>query len=181
MAHSPLSTIVLGAAAALSLTPIAAAEAPGSETFAGTCEMSGVIHSQPPLTFETRTTRFHGSFRGVCSGTLTDRHGETRELDAAPARYDGRGSGEISCNGGTSYGTGDLVFAGGERIEFRLVERRVPGVAFVTLEGEDGGTADVLGTVSKDEDLAELNELCGGTGVRIRLGLARTVSLGISG
>jgi hypothetical protein len=180
MAHS--YRLILGTAiAALSFTSPATAQPPATETFAGTCEMSGVIRNQPPLTVETAYTRFHGSFRGVCTGQLTERDGSTRQLDASPARYEGRGEGELSCNGGTSYGTGALIFAGGQRIDFSLTERRAPGAAFVTLEGAAGGTATVLGTVSRDEDLAELNERCNGDGIRFLRGDARIVSPGISG
>jgi hypothetical protein len=54
-------------------------------------------------------------------------------------------------------------------------------VAVVTLEGVDGGSATVFGTVSPSEDLMELNERCNGSGVRVIRGDARIVSLGLAG
>ena len=143
--------------------------------------MSGVIRHDPPLTNTPTSTAFHGRFRGVCSGQVTDRKGRTRLLDGARASYDGRGVGELSCLGGVTLGTGKLDLGRGSVIEFALTERRAPGVAVVTLEGEAGGTATVFGTVSQDEDLTELNERCMSSGIRHLRGDARIVSPGISG
>ena len=175
------AAVVCSALAALALSSPATAGPPHTESFSGECEMSGVIRHQPPLTTEPALTRFHGRFRGVCSGVFTDRDGTTHQLDAAPARYDGRGAGELSCLGGITTGAGKLVFARGRQIDFTLTERRVPGVAVVTLEGDAGGTGTVVGTVSRDEDLAELNERCNGPGIRFLHGDAHIASPGISG
>ena len=183
MAHSSALKLCLAAlaCAAASTSSLAGADAPGDETFSGTCEMSGTIRHQPGMTNEPAFVRFHGHFEGVCSGQLTDRHGRTQTLDAAPAEYDGRGSGQLGCLAGLSTGTGKLTFARGGAIEFRLTERRAPGVAFVTLEGEAGGTGTVVGTVSREEDLQEIGRLCGGPGLRVLRGDARIASPGISG
>jgi hypothetical protein len=186
MAHSHtrklrLPLVVCGALAALTAVSPADAQRPGAETFSGECEMSGVIRHQPPMTNTPALTTFHGRFSGVCSGVLTDRHGRTTTLEDAPARYDGRGAGELSCLGGITTGTGTLVLAGGHQIGFVLTERRVPGVAVVTLDGDAGGSATVVGTVSRDEDLNEINEQCGGPGLRALRGDAHIVSPGIAG
>jgi hypothetical protein len=163
------------------LTPFAEAKPKGAETFQGTCEMSGVIHHEPPLTQTPTPTTVHGSFRGVCSGQLTDRKGRTRGLDEARATYRALGVGDLSCLGGVATGTGKLSLGRGSVIEFALTERRGPGVAEVTLEGESGGTATVFGTVSRDQDLIELNRRCMSSGVRLLRGDARIVSPGIAG
>ena len=186
MAHSHTSklavaALICGVGTALAPSSLAGADARGAETFAGVCEMSGVIHHQPPMTNEPAPTRVHGRFDGACSGQLTDRDGETHQLDGARARYEGRGFGELSCLGGTAPGTGKLVFERGQAIDFTLTERRIPGVAIVTLEGAAGGSATVIGTVSRDEDLAELNARCNGSGLRFLRGDARIESPGISG
>ena len=187
MAHSHTTKLILpvlacSVLAALGLSSaLAGADARGTETFTGTCEMSGAIKHQPPLTQQPAFTRIHGSFSGVCTGELTDEDGNTEQLDAAPAGYEGRGTGELSCLGGIAPGTGRLVFGHGQTIDFTLTERRGPAVATVVLEGAAGGTAVVLGTVSRDEDLAELNERCNGSGVRVLRGDARIASPGISG
>lgn len=187
MAHSRTSTLALAvllctAFAALTASSFAGADERGAESFAGVCEMSGVIRHQPPLTEEPAPTEIHGSFSGVCSGVFTDRDGSTRELDGAPAGYEVRDAGgDLSCLGGTATGTGKLLFGHGRQIEFSLIERRGPGLAVVTLEGAAGGSALVVGTVSQSEDLVELNERCGGSGVRRLRGDARITSPGISG
>ena len=186
MAHSPTSklavvVLISSAFTALALSSFAGAASPGAESFSGVCEMSGAIRHQPGMTQQPAPTRIHGSFTGVCTGEFTDRDGHTYQLDAAPAGYEGRGVGELSCLGGVATGTGKLVFGRGREIDFTLTERRGPGVAVVTLEGTAGGTATVVGTVSRDEDLLEINERCSGSGLRHLRGDARIVSPGISG
>ena len=186
MAHSRISKLTLAAlicGACTALPPSAGAAAPGTETFDGVCEMSGNIRHHPPLTQVPAPTEVRGSFSGTCTGTFTDRYGQTHQLDAAPADYRVRDAGgALSCLGGTATGTGSLLFGRGQAIEFSLTERRpAPGVAIVTLEGADGGTAAVFGTLSASEDPAELNERCSGAGVRFVRGDARIVSAGLSG
>ena len=188
MAHSRISQLapvllICSAATALTLSSVAGADAPHTESFAGVCEMSGTIHHRPPLTAQPAPTEISGRFSGTCTGTFTDRHGRTHELDGAPAGYRVRDAGgALSCLGGTATGTGSLRCGRGQRIDFTLTERRpAPGVAVVTLEGADGGSATVFGTVSRDEDLMELNERCNGSGIRFLRGDARMVSPGISG
>ena len=174
-----ISTCVACAAIA---SPAGAGQ-PGTETFDGSCQMSGVVRHDPPLTGTPVPTEIRGSFRGTCSGQLTDEDGETRTLDAAPAAYDVRDAGgDLSCLGGTATGTGTLRFGGGDAIEFTLTERRpAPGLAVVALEGAAGGSATVLGTVSPNEDLVKANERCNGSGLRVIHGDAQIVSAGLSG
>ena len=181
MAHK--FTFLAAALAALALSSPAVAGEPAVETFDGTCDMSGAVRHDPPLTDEPATTEIRGSFRGTCSGEFTDSDGQTHQLDGAPARYEVRDAGgDLSCLGGTATGTGSLIFGRGQEIQFSLTERRpAPGLAFVTLEGAAGGTATVFGTVGPSEDLMELNERCNGSGVRVVHGDARIVSLGLSG
>jgi hypothetical protein len=177
-----MAALICGAPTAVALSSFAAADTPGAESFEGECELSGAIRHQPPLTQQPATTSVHGSFSGVCSGEFTDRYGHTRQLDGAPADYEARGVGELSCLGGTATGTGSLLFGGAEEIQFSLTERRpAPGVATVVLEGAAGGSATVLGTVSQSEDPLELNERCSGSGLRLVHGDAHIVSPGIAG
>ena len=125
-----MAVLIWGALTALALSSFAAADTPGAESFAGECELSGAIRHQPPLTQQPATTRVHGSFSGLCSGEFTDRYGHTRQLDGAPVAYEARGVGELSCLGGTTTGTGSLLFGGTEEIQFSLTERRpAPGLA----------------------------------------------------
>ena len=177
------TALVCGACAALALSPAAGAAKTGTERFDGTCEMSGTVRHDPPLTGTPLPTEIRGSFRGTCSGELTDADGETRPLDSAPASYDVRDAGgALSCLGGTATGTGSLRFGGSAEIVFSLTERRpAPGVAIVALEGVAGGSATVFGTVSQDTDLVEANDRCNGAGLRVIRGDARIVSAGLSG
>jgi hypothetical protein len=188
MAHITISKLAVtaltcGAFTALALSTSAGADAPGTESFDGVCEMSGTVRHQPPLTEEPALTEVRGSFSGTCSGEFTDRDGRTRRLDGTPADYRVRDAGgDLSCLGGTATGTGSLRFGRGQEIEFRLTERRpAPGLAVVTLDGADGGSATVFGTVSPSEDLMETNERCNGSGLRVVRGDARIVGLGLSG
>ncbi len=183
MAHSRISKLALAVLICGACTTSALADAPGTETFEGVCEMSGIVRHNPPLTGVPAPTDVRGSFSGTCTGTFTDRDGVTHELDGVPADYRVRDAGgALSCLGGTATGTGSLRFGRGQEIEFSLTENRpAPGVAIVTLEGADGGTATVFGTVSASEDPVELNERCNGAGVRSLRGDARIGSPGISG
>jgi hypothetical protein len=178
-----LTALTCGAFSALALSTSAGADAPGVESFTGACEMSGTVQHQPPLTEEPVPTAIRGSFSGTCTGQFTDRDGNTRQLDGAPASYEVRDAGgDLSCLGGTATGTGSLRFGRGQEIEFSLTERRpAPGLAIVALEGAAGGSATVFGTVSPSEDLVEMNERCNGSGLRVVRGDARIVSLGLSG
>jgi hypothetical protein len=178
MAHQITRNLVLACGAIMALAPTASAE-----TFDGSCEMSGVIRHQPPLTTTPAPTAVRGSFSGTCSGELTDRRGRTHQLDGAPAAYEVQdASGSLSCLGGTATGTGSLLFGRGRRIDFTLTERRpAPGLAVVTLAGAAGGSATVFGTVSPSEDVMEINERCNGSGLRLVRGDARILSLGLSG
>ncbi len=114
---------------------------------------------------------------------LTDQDGHARQVDGALAEYKVRDAGgALSCLGGTATGTGSRLFGRGQEIEFTLTERRpAPGLALVSLEGTDGGSATVLGTLSPSEDLLELNERCNGSGAGIVRGDARIVSAALSG
>jgi hypothetical protein len=126
-------------------------------------------------------TTVRGTFKGVCSGKLTDRRGRTQRLKDAPVRYEARGAGELSCLGGTAPGTGRLLFGRERTVEFSLTERRTPGLAVVKLRGNGRGSATVRGTVSRGEDLAKIGERCNGAGLRLLRGDARITSPGIAG
>ena len=111
---------------AVAFSSLAGADELGAEHFEGTCALSGTVRHQPPMTQQPAPTTIRGSFRGTCSGQFTDRDGRTRRLDGAPAAYEPRGSGELSCLGGTATGTGSLDFGRGQEIEFRFTERAPP-------------------------------------------------------
>ena len=64
-----------------------------AETFKGTCEMSGAITHDPPMTTTPKPTQVHGSFNGTGSGKLPDRKGWTKRLDGAKGSYEGLAAG----------------------------------------------------------------------------------------
>jgi hypothetical protein len=182
-----VAALVLGAFVALMFLSKAGAEtgAPRVETFSGLCDMSGVIRHVPPLTNQPTPTQVRGVFRGTCSGELTNRRGRERQIDGGPGAYKARPAGELSCLGGTATGNGRLIIrrkSSGRRhvINLNLTERRTPGVAEVTLEGADGGSGSVTGTVSAME-FVDAGERCSGSGLRRLRGDGRVTSPGISG
>ena len=177
-----LLLLILGALTALMLISFAGAEAAGARpaTFAGFCDFSGAIEHQPPLTNEPTYTTFRGMFKGTCWGELTDRTGDTRQLDGAPFRYEGQGAGYLQCLGGDATGTGDLVF-GETTIDFSLSEHRQAPLDVVTLEGAAGGSALVVGNLSLSTDLVKASERCSGSGLSRIEGDGRLTTSGISG
>ncbi len=175
-----IAVLICGGLAAPAFSSSAGRGAGNAERFEGDCEMSGVIRHQPAMTLRPTPTKVQGRFTGVCSGRLTDRSGQTRRVTEALARYEARGAGELSCLGGTASGTGRLIFERGPQIEFRLTERRTPGLAVVRLRGAARGTATVRGTARR-EDLAKIGERCNGSGVRSLRGDAHITSPGLSG
>ena len=48
------------------------------------------VRHDPPLTEQPAPTEVRGSFDGTCTGTLTDRHGLTHQLELRAARACGR-------------------------------------------------------------------------------------------
>jgi hypothetical protein len=177
----PLVCVTIAALTCPAVASPTVAKKKQAETFSGNCEMTGVIRHDPPMTLTPKTTSVHGSFKGTCSGELTDKKGRTRRIEDAPGSYDGRGVGALSCLGGVVTGAGKLRFGRGRTIDFTLTERRGPGTAVVTIKGKAGGTGTVFGTVSRDEDLADINERCMGSGLERLRGDARIVSRRISG
>jgi hypothetical protein len=164
------------ALAALALSPSALAGGDGqrgSETFEGTCQFSGTLRQDPPLTNLPQAGEASASARGACSGTLTSERGKARRLDGAQASYFARAAGTTSCGGGTAEGSGFLVIRG-ERIGFRFSELRGPGTGAIRLDGTGGGSAAGVATVSQDEDPVAIAQKCSGPGLE-RVGIDITI------
>jgi hypothetical protein len=170
------------AAAAAIVAPGAAAGGDGrrsAETFQGTCEFSGILRQDPPLTNTPGPGRAVALAAGTCSGTLTGSKGKARQLDGARAGYAAGAEGTSSCAGGTAAGAGVLRI-GNARIHFRFSEARGPGVGAIRLDGARGGSATGAARVSEDEDPVRIAEECGGSGlrqVRIEIDLATTPAI----
>jgi hypothetical protein len=155
-----------------------------SVTFAGTCQFSGKVRQDPPLTNTPQTSRAQATAGGTCSGTLTDSRGQSRTLTNERVQYSARATGELmSCAGSPvpATGEGQFRFRRGERLDFDFTEVRGPGEGNIVLTGEDGGSAAGEATVSQDEDPLEIIEKCSGKGLReVKIDI-NLVSPGISG
>jgi hypothetical protein len=172
-----LLTVAAGIAA-----PSAAAGDKGhraAESFEGTCQFSGTLRQEPPLTNTPQAGRASATATGTCTGTLTDSKGRARELDGARAGYFARAAGTSSCAGGTAAGAG-FLWIRGERIDFRFSEVRGPGAGAIRLEGARGGGAGGVARVSDDEDPVRIVEACNGAGLRqvgIQIDIATTPTI----
>jgi hypothetical protein len=136
----------------------------GPITFEGTCELSGLLRQDPPITNVPQPGSATARAAGTCSGTLTGSRGVVRGLDSARSRYFARASGNVSCGGGSAAGSGVLRIAD-RRIAFEFSEVRGPGTAAVELKGRTGGSATGTANVSPDEDPVEIAQKCGGEGL----------------
>ena len=173
--------LMTGPALVLALATMAGDDArrPSAETFQGTCQFSGVLRQDPPLTNTPQPGRAAALAAGTCSGSLTGSKGRTRQLDGAHAGYFARAEGTSSCAGGTAAGAGFLRIRG-ERIDFHFSEARGPGAAAIRLEGARGGSATGAARVSDDEDPVRIAQECSGSGlrqVRIQIDLATTPAI----
>ena len=163
------ATIAICMATGLCAAP-ASALANGHEgetsTFQGTCQFSGTVRFDPPLTNTPRPVEGQARADGPCFGTFTDEDGETRVLDGDRVKYVASNSGPLtSCGSGVATGGGFLKYRG-DRLEFRLTETRGAAVAVLALEGEEGGGATADARASEEEDPAEIAERCAGPGLR---------------
>jgi hypothetical protein len=137
----------------------------GAETFEGTCQFSGILRQEPPLTNTPQAGSATARARGLCSGER--------------ASYFAQAGGTLSCTGGTATGSG-FIRLRGERIRFRFSEVRGPGAGAIRLEGASGGSAAGEARVSEEEDPLRIAEKCGGKGlrsVRIHIDIATTPSI----
>jgi hypothetical protein len=164
--ETTLGRIIAFAAAAIALAAAPAHAKQGeASSFTGTCSFTGIVRFDPPLT--TTPAQGSGFARaiGSCVGTWTDRRGRRHFLEGDTVRYVAWNSGVLSCLEGLAEGGGYLRFRG-ERLDFSLSEARVTGVGSLTLEGEEGGSAEGVARPSGEDDPADLIERCSGPGLK---------------
>jgi hypothetical protein len=174
-----LAAPVLVVCALIAASAAPAAERHRADSFEGTCQFSGILRQQPPVTSLPHPGTATARAIGTCSGTLTRANGQKRDLDASPSRYLARAQGDISCGGGTAEGHG-YIRVGGAKVRFLFSEVRGPGAAAVRLEGRGGGSTAGEARVSADEDPVEIAQKCSGQGldvVRIDIDIATTPAL----
>jgi hypothetical protein len=102
----------------------------GPLTFEGTCQLSGLLRQDPPITNVPQPGSASARATGTCTGTLTGSRGVVRELDKARSTYFASASGSVSCGGGSATGSG-VLRVGGRKIAFEFSELRGPGTAAV--------------------------------------------------
>jgi hypothetical protein len=178
MTRTAIPLALVTAAVAFPAPTAPAGNDEGSSTFEGTCDFAGALRQDPPLTNAPAEGEARARANGPCFGTWTDADGDVHELDGDVVKYFAHAQGTLSCAGGSAAGSGFLRFRG-DRLAFSFSEVRGPGVAAISLKGNDGGSAGGAATVSEEEDPAEIAEKCGGEGVRkvrIRIHLAGAVS-----
>jgi hypothetical protein len=132
-------------------------------TLDGSCDFTGTVAFDPPLTNTTRPVAQRVRGRGTCSGTLVDHAGVTHELHGAAARYiAGAPAQPGSCSAGTPTGSGVLALRWG-RLAFTTSEYRAGAAPFLTLDGRAGGSALLDGRAT--DDPATLLSKCAGDGI----------------
>ena len=141
--------------------------ATGPLGFDGTCDASGPVKFDPPLTNTPQSITQHVRLPGSCSGTLVDRAGRSHEIQDAAAVYVATEHGDqVSCGSGSDSGNGALVFPGRGSLHFSVSESRAGGVAILDARGARGGSATITGSISPDENPAEVLAACGGSGLK---------------
>ena len=135
--------------------------------FDGTCDAAGPVRFDPPLTNTPQPITQSVRIPGTCSGTVVDRAGRPHTIDGKPGLYVATEYGDrISCGSGSDAGTGMLVFPGFGRLHFSVSESRAGGVAVLQLRGAHSGSALITGSISPDEDQAEILAACAGDGLK---------------
>lgn len=150
-----------------------------ANTFAGSCQFTGKVEFQPPLTDTPQQGRDTAAASGPCSGSFTDRHGRIHELDGSTVEYVARDEGLTSCGEGLSSGGGMLLFPWG-RIAYALTEARGPGGGTLQLSGRRGGSASGTATVSQSENPVQISQQCAGPGLKsvaVNIAIATTPTI----
>src|SRR5436305_3824758 len=96
-----------GLAMANPMTVAARSDAPPARTsFAGSCELSGVVRFAPALTTSSVNGTVQAAASGFCSGTLTSNGGVRTVVRRAPVQAVAQSSGSESCAFGRGRGAG---------------------------------------------------------------------------
>jgi hypothetical protein len=154
----------------------------GASTFRGSCQVSGPVVFEPPLTNDPQPTKQHIRARGECSGTFVDSRARKHRLSDAPATYsESSEADEASCAAGEAAGHGALRFDYG-KIRFGFSEVRGAAGTIFSLTGGDSGSAHGVAAVSESEDPAGIAQRCGGSGLdRVMVDVRLMATPSISG
>jgi hypothetical protein len=166
-AIAPRAALLLLTLAALSLPGSAAGNGTSGRpiTFSGSCQFSGPIVFEPPLTNTPQVVDQSIEAPGTCTGTLVDRHGRAHQLDGASVTYmESAQAAGASCAAGAPTGSGALQFRWG-KLRFAFSETRVAAVVALSLSGAQGGSATGSATPSSSENPVTTLQACAGSGV----------------
>jgi hypothetical protein len=141
---------------------VAASNDASANSFSGSCDFSGTVTFDPPLTTSSQPTQATAEASGPCSGTWTRPNGGEQTLNDAPVRYHAESDGTQSCGSASAAGTGLLEYAR-RKIRFAFSEERAGAVAPIRLEGQNGGS--FMGTATASGDPLTIIERCAGSGL----------------
>jgi hypothetical protein len=134
-------------------------------SFNGSCEFSGVVKFNPPMTTTPQPIAQYADAPGTCTGTFVDRRGRSYSLDGTPATDRAWSSGDlVSCEFGLASGTGFLSFPRG-RIHFTMQEYRPGATPMIQFTGRRSGGAWMAVTPSQSSDPVAALQACSGAGL----------------
>jgi hypothetical protein len=143
---------------------VAPAAAKSTSSFAGDCQLSGVVRFDPPMTNTPQQGRVDGRATGSCTGTLTGPSGHARSVSGETVDAVVQSDGLESCEAGQAAGKGYLDFSG-RRLHFTYTEVRVGPAFTFSANGARGGSGVLVGNVSSSADPAAIAQACGSTGL----------------
>jgi hypothetical protein len=158
-----------------------AAGAPGgSISFSGSCQLSGTVQFDPPLTAAPQGGDVHATAEGTCNGTFTGAGGRAESTDDMLVRAVAQSAGTESCAAGSGTGTGYLDFEG-QLLRFSYSEVRAGPALVLKADGANSGSALVEGNVSPSANPVTILQACGSTGltdapIDIRIAALGTIS-----
>jgi polyvinyl alcohol dehydrogenase (cytochrome) len=137
--------------------------APAS-TFSGSCQLSGTVDFNPPLTNSPQAVDQTARATGTCSGTFTDTAGRDHQLSNAPVTYAATEHADSgSCGGGTDAGSGTMTFQYGVS-HFTISETRAGAGVIVQTQGTRSGSA--AGVATAGGNPVDIAQQCGGSGMK---------------
>jgi hypothetical protein len=137
--------------------------APRTNSFAGTCSLSGDVTFDPPATNVPTPLVYSYQATGTCSGTL-----DGRDLVDAPVTVQHSGPADGACTRArtTGPGVGAITFEDGTRIGYTLDFSSVGTEVTATVYGDRSGWGRAQGTFANDRTPPDISAQCAGPGAR---------------